>query len=475
MATLNALTLDVEDMLYGLPQIERPAEDTLSTAVTTAADTSWVWTTTTLWKRGDYAEYMPTSGAVGEIVLATVDDGTTVRRAQQRTTAASPTVLGTATYDETGGAAEDLWTVSAVHGLSVGGQAVFTIAGTGATGYVVNTGYYVAAVPSTTTLTLSATSGGAAIAGTGDGTGWTIATPAYNSGLVFRKNPVFSRVKIQRYINEIVDSLFPDVWIRTSRSIDINPGRYYYPLNSSDYKVESVHQADISVTAIGDCTFDVTGGASEDLWTLTAHGLAVGDAVRFTAAGTGADGYAGNTVYWVATAPSSSTFQLSATESTTVLEGTGSDSSGTWTLERIDTFAFAPLPPDAWEVVTGVDSRTSNTNRILRLMSYYSDSDTLYYQAKTKPSSSSYSDIPDIMADFIPYGAAWLLLGGTRVVPPRIDSLRSLPEKMPASQAMADSRFFRDEFERRKAEYRRQLEADMFPKSYLRRNEVVVR
>src|SRR3990167_1000816 len=115
MATLNALTLDVEDMLFGIPQIERPAEDTLSTAVTTAADTSWVWTTTTLWKRGDYAEYMPSSGAVGEIVLAAVDDGTTVRRAQQRTTAASPTVLGTATFDETGGAAEDLWTVSAVH------------------------------------------------------------------------------------------------------------------------------------------------------------------------------------------------------------------------------------------------------------------------------------------------------------------------------------------------------------------------
>jgi hypothetical protein len=53
-------------------------------------------------------------------------------------------------------------TTSAVHNLSIGDQVVFT-AITGATGFVVNTTYYVLTVPSTTTLTLSATRGGSTL------------------------------------------------------------------------------------------------------------------------------------------------------------------------------------------------------------------------------------------------------------------------------------------------------------------------
>ena len=138
-------------------------------------------------------------------------------------------------------------------------------------------------------------------------------------------------------------------------------------------------------------------------------------------------------------------------------------------------FRYDPLPPDAWEIVTNVDSRTSVTNRILRILTYYDASDTLFYTAKTKPSSSSVSDLPAALAYVVPYGVMWLLLGGSRVVPPRTDPIRSGSERTPAAQLMADSRFFRDEFERRKAEYRRQLDADLFPKSYLRRNQVVRR
>ena len=387
MADIDALTLDVEDMLYGVPQIERPVEDTLATEVTNLADVEWRWTTEPLHKRGGYWELLTSDGSIGEVVLDTEDHpagaDTTVRRSQQRTT---------------GGA-------------------------------------------------------GAIAAGT-----------------VFRKNPVFTRVKIQKYLNEIIDGLYPDVWIRTLRSLDVNVGRFYYPLTAADYEVEDVHQADIASTSLGDATFDFTGGASEDLWTLASHGLTVGDPVRFTVAGTGADEYAVNVVYWVATVPDANTFQLSATQSTTVLEGTA-DSIGTWTIESI-IFEFFKYPRDGWSITTAVDGRTSPTNRVLHVKWFYSTDSTLFYSAKTKPSSSSVSDIPTAMADWIPYGAVWLLMGGTRTVPSRIDPLRSIPPQMSPSQPMADSRFFRDEFEKRKEEYRNQLNADKFLMNYLRRNAV---
>lgn len=86
-------------------------------------------------------------------------------------------------------------------------------------------------------------------------------------------------------------------------------------------------------TSIGDCTFDYTGGAQEDLWTKTTHGLAVGDSVIFTAVGTGATEYEIDTQYFVITVPTSGTFQLSDELGGSVIEGTA-DSVGTWTLGR---------------------------------------------------------------------------------------------------------------------------------------------
>ena len=81
-------------------------------------------------------------------------------------------------------------------------------------------------------------------------------------------------------------------------------------------------------------TFDVTGGALEDLWTSTAHGLAVGDTVQFRAVGTGAEPYAVDTTYYVVNVNDANTFQLSATSGGAVLEGTGTDSAGTWTPQK---------------------------------------------------------------------------------------------------------------------------------------------
>lgn len=83
-------------------------------------------------------------------------------------------------------------------------------------------------------------------------------------------------------------------------------------------------------------TFDVTGGASEDLWTSdVGHQLVVGDEVQFICAGTGAEGYAAGTSYYVVATPSATTFQLSETKGGSVLAGTGSDSSGAWCIRRV--------------------------------------------------------------------------------------------------------------------------------------------
>jgi len=80
-------------------------------------------------------------------------------------------------------------------------------------------------------------------------------------------------------------------------------------------------------------TFDFTGGALEDLWTVTAHALVVGDEVQFTAAGSAPAEYAADTPYWVVTVNDANTIQLSATKGGAVLAGTA-DTSGTWTLQK---------------------------------------------------------------------------------------------------------------------------------------------
>lgn len=55
-----------------------------------------------------------------------------------------------------------------------------------------------------------------------------------------------------------------------------------------------------------------TGEADTELFTDTAHGLAVGDAIVFHSL-TGGTGLAVDTVYWVLTAPDANTFTVAAT------------------------------------------------------------------------------------------------------------------------------------------------------------------
>jgi|GEM_PF-960597 len=84
-----------------------------------------------------------------------------------------------------------------------------------------------------------------------------------------------------------------------------------------------------------DCDFDFTGGAQEDLWTSTAHGLEVGDEVQFVA-GVGSAApteYTKDTSYWVVAVPLVTTFQLSASKGGAVLAGTA-DATVDWEIVK---------------------------------------------------------------------------------------------------------------------------------------------
>ena len=373
-ATLAGLILDVEDMLYGLAQVERPAEDTMVKAVAAAADVAWRMGSPTLWKRGDLAEYAPSAGTVGEIVLMAEDHSpsgdVTVRRGQWRTTAAT----------------------------------------------------------------------------------------AYAVGTVFRKNPAYSRVKIDRFIDETVDTqLWPHVWYRSQRTLSFDTNAGYYPLLAADFDVEEMYQLDLTSDPIGDATYAQVG----DVWTSTAHGLAVGDHVRFTASGAGATGYTVDTDYWVLTVPTANTFTLSATAGGAAVTGTA-DSTAAWTVEK-RLRSLHPFPRAWWEVLT--DTAGTSTGRLLRVRTVYDQDQTVFYTAKTKPLSTAITSIPDELTDMIPWGVCWLLLGGTRSASRRHDP-RARREGENESQVYADASFFKQTFLQLRQDYRRQLMREKKPQQH---------
>lgn len=111
--------------------------------------------------------------------------------------------LGNATYDETGGTAEDLWTLAS-HGLTVGSRVQFSAVGTGATGYTVApTDYYVVAVFGANEFQLSATKGGSPVEGTDDSAGvWTVVRMAED---FYVQQTGAGAYHIARLIFEIID------------------------------------------------------------------------------------------------------------------------------------------------------------------------------------------------------------------------------------------------------------------------------
>jgi hypothetical protein len=90
--SLASVTLDTLELLYGTGVHERPAQDVLTTAVSSDTDTTFHFQHPSLWEKDDYAEYWAGDGTVGEVVIfADKHDNTAgqVRRGQLRTTAAA--------------------------------------------------------------------------------------------------------------------------------------------------------------------------------------------------------------------------------------------------------------------------------------------------------------------------------------------------------------------------------------------------
>jgi hypothetical protein len=465
MATLQSLTLDVLDMIFGQTPTERPAVDRLTTAVLESTSTMFRFdlSGSIMWEYASYAERFDGTGTAGEVIQLmeehdTVGGDVPVLRAQRRSSAASRTAIGgNWTFDFTGGASDDLWTSSTAHGLSVGDEMFFTSDGGGATEWAIDTLYYAVTVPSTTTATLATTKGGAALQGSDDTSGnWAAATPAYSPGDVWLKDPPFTHTEIQRAINDTIDSdLMRGCWFRTQRTLSPTANRTRYPANASDTLIEKMYQFDTPSTEIGNVTFDFTGGASEDLWTSSsAHDLSVGDMVSFSAVGTAPTEYALGVIYYVATVPSTTTFTLSANEDTTPLAGTADDT-GTWTLQNV-VFNYREFPTRWYEIKHAQASATDSTGKSILLTGYHDVNDTIYYSARTRPSSSDISSLPTEIANLIPWGAVARLTGGTSVRGRYAESAAQT-----STVAYADATWFQTQFEDMVDQYRNQLEEDV--------------
>jgi hypothetical protein len=273
----------------------------------------------------------------------------------------------------------------------------------------------------------------------------------------FLHNPPYPVHVVQRWINNVIDTdLAPHVFYLSHRTLTFDPGKTWYPLTAGDFDVVNVFQTDLALESeIGTCTFANAG----DLWTHVAHGLAVGDHVRFTAAGAAPVEYDTDVDYWVASIASADTFTLSATSSTTTLVGSA-DSVGTWTLERRRP-SYHPFERATWEVVQPISPTTvASTGGILRLRSTISEDDPVNYVAKSKPSSGSISSLPADIVEMVPWGVCGKLLLGTRVAPPRNDPVRNM---VPSSegQTYRDYAAFMGEFLRLRKQYRMKMQREL--------------
>ena len=265
-------------------------------------------------------------------------------------------------------------------------------------------------------------------------------------GETFLKNPPITATMIQRAITETIDNdLYSNpyrVFYRSHRTITPVTNDHWYEMNAEDYKVEEVYQLDTTPTTLGAAAYTETGGVTEDMWTLAAHGLAVKDHVRFTAVGTGATGYAVDTDYWVAAVTNVNVFTLSATNGGTAIAGT-TDSTGTWTLAKLEP-SLSTLNIHRWTEHIGVSTAMSSTGNSLQLDTWFSDDYPIYYTARTRPTTALVASLPSDIADLVPWGAMARLIGSVSVrdrADPKRRSERDAPH-----QPFADSEFFRSRF-----------------------------
>lgn len=284
----------------------------------------------------------------------------------------------------------------------------------------------------------------------------TTAAGGFAAGDAFLRNPPFTHTEIQKEINAVVDSdLQVGLWYRQTRKFSVETGRNRYPLEAGDFQVERLYQADTQQTEIGAASFT----AADNRWTLTDHGLSVGDAVRFTSDGGDPEPteYTTGTVYWVVAVPTTSTFELSKTEGGSTLGG-ANNSTDDWTVATVGVFNFREIDVHGYEVISEVTSEIEPTGRALLVRSYWSADAPLYAVVRSRPDSTAIADLPSDIAAMIPWGTLSRLTGGTvsRQRYGTDDTSRS-------TISFADSEFFRLRFEDMVDRYKTKLLTDLQP------------
>ena len=122
---------------------------------------------------------------------------------QAENTYSNTSTGGNWSYDHTGGSingtpTEKFWTTSINHNLQVNDPIIFTNVVSGATGYIINTIYYVKEVKSKTTLTLSDSIGGTIVDGISDSSGtWNASKSEMPTGLTMKINDI-EKIKISK-------------------------------------------------------------------------------------------------------------------------------------------------------------------------------------------------------------------------------------------------------------------------------------
>jgi Flp pilus assembly protein TadG len=216
---------------------------------------------------------------------------------------------------------------STAHGLTGGTEIQFQTTGSLYTGLSTSTLYYVSAAPAPTTnnfyLTTVSTPPTVSVSGSSSETFTvTSANPA-----------VFTRSS---------HGLTAGTAIRLSTTGDMydplnNNGVYYVissGLSSSNFRVSTTSGGSAVSTSGGGTQSGTHTYRREALFTRSSHGLSVGNPVAFTTTGTLPSGITANTIYFVRTVPSSSTFTVAATSGGAPIFITTAGS-GTHTLHRL--------------------------------------------------------------------------------------------------------------------------------------------
>jgi len=219
----------------------------------------------------------------------------------------------------------------ASHGLAVGNRVKFS-AGTLPTGFDSDSSYFVASVPSTSTFTLAATSGGAGIVATANGTGtYTVlnTTPLASGALAagesaevlsFTQNVATLNVKAKftpadnsvlgsESTTSIVVAKAAPV-LATATALPAAPNGFVAGTSPAWANVAKTVKIGTTVTV---------NTTADSITTSAAHGLAVGDAVYFSAA-TIPGGITANTKYFVKAVTSTTVFTVSATNGGSVVD-----------------------------------------------------------------------------------------------------------------------------------------------------------